>query len=77
MSPNRRPCKRPADKFLCDTSEKYGHTKIIDLNCGRNLSGYFVHITVSASSATFFMICNIVLNKDDGTVHSLDKVMTN
>ena len=62
----------PKDKtLLCGNSWNYTQTKIIDINCERNLSGHFVHVTVPSSTDTYLLICYIVFNRVDGTVHNL------
>ena len=55
-------------KTICGSSWTYKQSKIIDLDCGRNLSGKFIHVIVPSSSPTYLLICSIVLNKVDGTV---------
>ena len=55
---------------LCGNPWAYQNTKMINLNCTRNLRGNFVHVIVPSSSPTYLAICSIVLNRDDGTVNN-------
>ena len=62
----------PSDETLmCGNSWKYTKSNIIDINCEITLSGHFVHVTVPSSSDTYLIICHILFNSVDGTVHTL------
>ena len=62
----------PNDKtLLCGSPWNYTQTKIIEMICERKLTGKFMHVTVPSSTRKYLVICNIVLNKDDGTVQHI------
>ena len=52
----------------CDNPWKYISTNNILLDCGRNLSGRFVHVTVPSTSPTYLLICCIVFNRENGNI---------
>ena len=54
---------------VCGSPWTYTPSRIIDLDCRRNLSGNYIHVIVPSSSPTYLIICSIVLNKDEGTVY--------
>jgi hypothetical protein len=52
---------------LCGNSWSYAHTKNIMLDCGKNLTGRYVHITLPSTAPTYLLICFMVLNKENGS----------
>jgi hypothetical protein len=50
----------------CDSPWKYVPTGNILLDCGRNLKGKFVHVTVPSTTAVYLLICSIVFNREKG-----------
>jgi hypothetical protein len=58
------------DENLCGSPWTYAPSDIIDMDCGGRLRGKFVYVTVPSSSPVYLIVCNIVLNRDAGTVHA-------
>ena len=55
---------------LCGSSLEYMKTNAIHLDCGPNLKGRFVYVTVPSSSPTYLSICSIILNRENGNVYT-------
>jgi hypothetical protein len=55
-----------SDHNRCGDKWQSTSTNILELNCGKEMKGYFLRITISSSAKKYLMICNIVLNKDNG-----------
>jgi hypothetical protein len=55
----------------CGNPWVYRQTKNILLDCGKDIKGKFVHITVPSISSTSMLICFIVFNREKGLLHPL------
>jgi hypothetical protein len=61
-----------SDQLRCGTPWKYKSGQSIDMDCGRNMKGTIVRVTVPSSAPTHLAICSIVLNRDKGRYHVLN-----
>ena len=57
---SKRPCGSPWTYS--------GRRNEILLDCGNDLKGKFLHVTVPSDSETYLLICSIVLNREPGIV---------
>ena len=55
----------------CGSPWIYRPTRNILLDCGKDVKGKFVYVTVPSASPTYMIICFIVFNRENGNVCSL------
>ena len=52
----------------CGNPWNYSSTEYIIVSCGRILKGRFIHVSVPSTSATYLLICSIVINRENGNM---------